>query len=845
LKKFSLSLFCFFSIISFISAQHKAGVKPIPSWVDKISYDHYAPDIYKDSVEDGYYYPLRDYQVHVAKKTTFHHFVRKVISQKGVENHSEIKVDFDPAFEKLYFHEIKIIRNHEEINKLDVKKIKILNREEQRASHIYDGLLSALLILDDIRPQDIIEYSFSLEGVNPIFEGKYFDSFYIQYYDPSVRLYRSITVPKERKLTLRSFNNSEKPFVSETNTERKYKWDLSNVPGKHADNDSPSWYDPYPSIWVSEYESWKEVVDWATKLYSFSNEKPSPALLAKINQIQAMPVSKEEKLVEALRFVQDSIRYTGMEDGVWGVKPFSPNQVFKLRYGDCKGKSLLLCWILKQLDIIAYPALVNTSLRQKVNEVLPAPFDFDHCIITTTIGGKQYWYDATQTLQRGTYNQIYIANYKTALVLKPGNDGLTRMDVHTVSRTTVTEQFFLDSTGGGARMEVTTEYEGYDADANRSYFHNSSLKEVETNYLNYYSKTFPSIRSLALPNYKDEEMANIFITYEKYFIDSLWTVPDASKPIHIEASFYPEGLYDKIRASDAKNRTSPLSLEFPLEYEHIIELHAPERWDINPETEDIKGPGFVYRRLVRYYDNTVTIKHRLVTLKDHIEASDAKEYNRKMTKIREQLAYTIQHEKGTSVSSGNNNWPMMLVILAAFVGSFFICRKLYEYDPIPAMDVIPERNIGGWLIVFAIGLVISPVMLLYNTFITDDLFANRDLLTWLENNGQSVDMVTMIFNLSVLVTNILLISLSVLMLIVFFQRRSNAPAIVVIFFGYNIAILALNALVVFLLQVETTDEKWLQSLINVIIRAVIWILYFGLSKRVKRTFVVRRTNYER
>ena len=49
----------------------------------------------------------------------------------------------------------------------------------------------------------------------------------------------------------------------------------------------------------------------------------------------------------AVNFVQNEIRYMGIETGKYSHKANSPEKVFKQRYGDCKDKSLLLASILK------------------------------------------------------------------------------------------------------------------------------------------------------------------------------------------------------------------------------------------------------------------------------------------------------------------------------------------------------------------------------------------------------------------------------------------------------------------------------------------------------------------
>ena len=36
-----------------------------------------------------------------------------------------------------------------------------------------------------------------------------------------------------------------------------------------------------------------------------------------------------------INFVQNDIRYMGIEQGIGSIKPFTPEQVVKQRFGDC------------------------------------------------------------------------------------------------------------------------------------------------------------------------------------------------------------------------------------------------------------------------------------------------------------------------------------------------------------------------------------------------------------------------------------------------------------------------------------------------------------------------------
>src|SRR5574337_1160160 len=304
-------------------------------------------------------------QVSVSSQTKYFKKAIKILSEAGVENSSEISIDFDPSYQKLFLHSLKIIRNGQTIDKLQLAKFKVVQQEKDLDKHLYNGSLTAVSFLEDIRKGDIIEYSYSIKGFNPIFNGKYFGLYDVQYSVPIYNLLYKLIIPSNRTLTIKNKGTEIKPSVQQSNSAISYEWKLNQVAALDVPKHTPDWYDPYPMVMISEFKNWKEVSDWARTLYPFNIEL-SPALQNKIEEIQKKNLTPESRTVEALRFVQDEIRYTGIEAGANSHKPHHPNQIFNQRFGDCKDKSYLLCSMLRKMNIEADPVLINTESRKAI-----------------------------------------------------------------------------------------------------------------------------------------------------------------------------------------------------------------------------------------------------------------------------------------------------------------------------------------------------------------------------------------------------------------------------------------------------------------------------------------------
>ena len=99
--------------------------------------------------------------------------------------------------------------------------------------------------------------------------------------------------------------------------------------------------------------------------------------------------------MNALRFVQDDVRYTGLEIGAGAYRPSQPGVVLARRFGDCKDKVFLLVTLLRAMGVEAYPALVHSRMGIGVAERAPSPGAFDHVIAKVRFKDRDYWLDAT------------------------------------------------------------------------------------------------------------------------------------------------------------------------------------------------------------------------------------------------------------------------------------------------------------------------------------------------------------------------------------------------------------------------------------------------------------------
>ncbi len=499
---------CLLLLIVGVPAVAKPGftVKLPQSWVRSIEAKFDSPGK-PSTASTSSTFLLDDHQFRVGEKTVeryFHH-VQRVESAAGLQDLSQLKFYFEPSYQRLVIHFVRIRRGGKTIDALRPAEIKIIQQEEELNQQLYNGTLAALIFLNDLRVGDVVDSAYTIAGENPVLGGRYAETVYLADRQPIEHLSMRLLWPTKRALAVKNENVDLQPAVQTIGAESEYVWHRTNVAAIDVEDSTPGWFNPYPSLSLSEFQSWEAVVQWAIPMYKF-NPIDDSALAAQIKKWESNFGTPAERMLAALRFVQDEIRYLGIELGRYSHQPSLPAAVFQRRFGDCKDKSLLLSSILNSMGIEAAPALVDSTAGRSLDERQPSPFAFDHVIVQAKLDGRTYWLDATASYEGGKLNQYYDPPYERALVLREGSDALEKIPrmSHTAGSTTVREVYKASSVNAPVSLSVTSTYRGADADSMRYRVANSSLAELSKQYLNYYANVNQSITTDGLPQVSDD-----------------------------------------------------------------------------------------------------------------------------------------------------------------------------------------------------------------------------------------------------------------------------------------------------------------------------------------------------
>jgi transglutaminase-like putative cysteine protease len=205
---------------------------------------------------------------------------------------------------------------------------------------------------------------------------------------------------------------------------------------------------------------------WYNLLYKKA-ENNTDAIKAQVSQLTQGKGSDEEKVKSIYYWVQDNIRYIAFEEGYAGFIPQTVQDVYKNKYGDCKGMANLVTEMLKIAGYDAHFAWIGTrDIPYDRNEIQSLCVD-NHAISVLYLKGKPYFLDGTEKYAPLGKNAYRIQG-KNALV----QDG-DSYKVETVPAATVDENimgthanFSLKGDKISGRVVISFEGEA------RNYFHN-------------------------------------------------------------------------------------------------------------------------------------------------------------------------------------------------------------------------------------------------------------------------------------------------------------------------------------------------------------------------------------
>jgi lipoprotein NlpI/transglutaminase-like putative cysteine protease len=581
------------------------SIDPVPKWVSQTS-----PGSSARIGSAPMHYRLLEDQVLIdaAGQSVYTHYIRSVDDPAALSKAAQIETSFDPNYQTLSLHRVDVIRAGKRINKLDRAKVKLLQRETQLERQMYDGTVTASLIVDDVRSGDEVEVAYTIKGSNPVFDGHAVNTLYLTSDRGPVALDQvRIIHPINRNIDVKLWDASIKVERRPLGAQEEILIDagardqIQNEPNESYFSLAPQW------VMYQEFDSWNAVAKWGMQLFK-ENGAEAPSVDAKAKEIAAAYPDAKDRLLAALKFVQADVRYFGTEFGAGSHRPAPPEQVFNQRYGDCKDKVMLLMALLHRMQIEATPVLVSTYLRSHLSDMPPSPLDFNHVIARVDLDGKTYYLDGTRNHQTGPLQQrsstglgkgLLLAESTSAPINLPSAFDILRVELKdTITVADMTQDMTLES---------RQTFYGDTAEGMRTLLADKPPAEVATLLNSWYQRLYPNVRTVAPMEIEDATDEDKVTVVQHFALDNLATLVDGRT---LRVGTLAWGLADALRIPNQEKRLSAyvlvpgrmvqdVELRFPIDlYTH----QEPKSLEDSDQVSEVKVVINLDARKALYHD---------------------------------------------------------------------------------------------------------------------------------------------------------------------------------------------------------------------------------------------------
>lgn len=563
-------------------------------------------------------------------------------SQTLIGEAGRFQIQFNPEFQTMAIHRVELQREGRWQNRLDPSRISLARREAEFEQDLTDGSVTALIVLDDVRVDDVVRVSYSITGSNPILAGQLSDWINLSWRNPTLRSGLRVLYDPGRRFRVHRENTTIEPVVRRTADAVEVAVLARGLPATVVEDRYPVWYQPYPLVQIAPERDWSEVVDWALPLYPRFDGAFDADLERKLVEWKALP-DPQARLTAALRAVQNDVRYFGVEIGDNSHRPNPPDLVWRRRYGDCKDKVLLLVTLLRRMGIDAVPALVDTDRGRAIGQFVPSASVFNHVIARVRIAGETIWVDPTLAQQGGDPRDADLSGYGMGLPIVGGATALQAIAAprQAAAGIEVRERFVPSADGSEVGFEVDSLYTGLSADEQRRNTLSERSEELARRYAEYYRKRYGGIEVVGEPAIEDDPVRNRLRIRERYRLTSPFGgALGGARALEV----YAEALQSSSALPASLDRKAPLAFAPRGRYLHEITVQLPEAWKptfVDERTERTSH-AFGYTRKLEVGKDVVRLVYEMDVRHNELALADVPGHLGELRKVRDEMSANLR-----------------------------------------------------------------------------------------------------------------------------------------------------------------------------------------------------------
>jgi len=583
---------------------------------------------------------LFDRQIHAPSATRYSRFVRRIETHQAVQEAGTVELGFDPAIQRLIVHGVSIFRSGTLVNHAAEDAFELFQRESGLESGVLTGAVTALLVIKDLRVGDVLDVEFSVVGDGGVFGDHYWCCELVENTYSIGRQWLSWIERDGQELFVQSkWGDGE---VELTHHGRVRTWQFERTPIVKLEPNMPAAYRPFGEISITTFSSWGEV---SAMFLSAWNREPADRsqLDQELERLRGRFAADELSGIEAaVDLVRNQVRYLGYSPGVFALIPAPPDEVWSLGFGDCKEKSRLLVWFLKELGLVAEPVLVHTVIGEEIGQLSPGPGAFNHVVVRLRWMDVDYWIDPTDVARGGSVAQWLGLPYHYGLPLSGGSASLVPIPsgVSPDAGLEVEEVIRADAKSRAATIAVTHVYRGGEADAVRHLVDSRGVAALDEYIVGLVKQVRRDAYAQSELVMEDDRRANVITLRKELRCDELLK-PTATGDADV-VFLLPYSIPPRITGVPASLRKFPLGIQHPVNVKHVIRLNmdAPKLVRIPPTA--VKN-AFFYFSFVTVGAKTESIHtFKFQTLASQVPAAQVPAYSKDLDKISEAFDWHVR-----------------------------------------------------------------------------------------------------------------------------------------------------------------------------------------------------------
>jgi tetratricopeptide (TPR) repeat protein len=567
----------------------------------------------------------------------------RIDAPQGLANIGNIAFDWNPDTEALLIHRARIIRGEKTIDLLaEGQKFIVLRRENRLEYAMLDGSLTAAIQPEGLQVGDILDVAVGYEMRDPIMRGRSWRTIAMPAEPADVFAIREIW-PSSETPHWRIGPGLDKPKITTTADGTEFSISMTGAVRPLVPKQAPERYSRPGLFEISEAASWSDVSALMAPYYDKAAVlKPDSPLRAEIARIKGASSDPKVQAALALKLVEDQVRYLflGMNNG--GFIPAAADLNWSRRFGDCKGKSVLLVALLRELGIAAEPALVDTRFGDDLDARPAMVGAFDHVIVRAEIGGKVYWLDGTRSGDR-TLDDLQVPNFHWALPLRMAGATLEKLIVAPLDKPEEATSLRLDASAGiDAPAPAYGEYvlRGDSAIAYKERLANMSADQITDFLRNYWRKEYYWIDIAKVGAAYDEKTGEEHVT-----MDGSARIPwkdngrGQSKRYEVDGAVL--GWKPDHARNPGPNQDAPFSVRYPYFVKTTVSILLPtggKGFAVDGSEVDKTLGAWQFKRTARIEGDTFTMEASTRAVAPEFPASEAETVG---TDLREMSDYTI------------------------------------------------------------------------------------------------------------------------------------------------------------------------------------------------------------